>query len=242
MSLSPTAIAGNLAAVRARITAAAAAVGRDAAKIRLIAVSKKMSPEDVSAAIAAGQHRFGENTLQDAARKQASMQTPDTEWHFIGHLQSNKAKAVAHSFDWLHTLDSLKLARRLSEHRPVSTSPLQVLLQVNVARDPAKFGLLPEAVVELSDQLLEANYPGIKLCGLMTIGLRGASDPQRRAEFVALRELAEECAERFGTEYFTELSMGMSEDFELAIREGATMVRVGSAIFGPRAGPVTPAE
>ena len=238
MSLSADAIASNLASVRARMAAAAAAAGRDAEEIRLIAVSKKMSADDVAAAIAAGQNSFGENTLQDAASKQASIDTSVTDWHFIGHLQSNKAKLVAQSFDWLHTLDSPQLAKRLSDNRPDPTGPLRVLLQVNIARDPAKYGLLPEAVFGMTDELLQAGYPGIALCGLMTIGLRQTSDQQRRAEFAALRELAVECARRFGDEYFTELSMGMSDDFEIAILEGATMIRVGSAIFGPRPAPV----
>ena len=145
-----------------------------------------------------------------------------------------KAKVVARHFDWLHTLDSLKLAQRLSDHRPESAKPLRVLLQVNVARDPDKFGLLPDAAFGMTEALLDSAHPGIELCGLMTIGQRRATDEQRRVEFSALRELADSCAERFGTQYFTELSMGMSDDFATAIEEGATMIRVGSAIFGPR--------
>ncbi|MGB5259611.1 MAG: YggS family pyridoxal phosphate-dependent enzyme [Gammaproteobacteria bacterium] len=234
MSLSADAIARNIQSVRERIHAAAAAVGRETADIRLIAVSKYMPAQCIAAAIAAGQRSFGENTLQDAATKQALIDEPGTDWHFIGHLQSNKAKAVAMHFDWLHTLDSLKLAKRLSDNRPDPARPLHVLLQVNIARDPAKFGLMPDAIYELTEGLLQAGYPGIELCGLMTIGQRRATLSQRCAEFSALRDLAAKCADRFGTRYFNELSMGMSGDFETAIKEGATMVRVGSAIFGPR--------
>ncbi|NNJ93230.1 MAG: YggS family pyridoxal phosphate-dependent enzyme [Halobacteria archaeon] len=234
MSLSADAIAGNIRSVRERIQGAASAAGRDAAEIRLIAVSKQMPARSVVAAIAAGQQSFGENAVQDAATRQALIDAPGTDWHFIGHLQSNKAKAVAGHFDWLHTLDSIRLAKRLSDSRPDAAGPLRVLLQVNVARDPDKFGLVPDAVYGVTEDLLQAGHPGIELCGLMTIGQRRATEHQRRAEFIALRELAADCADRFGARYFTELSMGMSDDFETAIEEGATMVRVGSAIFGPR--------
>jgi pyridoxal phosphate enzyme (YggS family) len=234
MSLSADAIARNIRSVRERIRTAATAVGRETADIRLVAVSKKMSAECIAAAIAAGQQSFGENTLQDAETKQALIDEPGTDWHFIGHLQSNKAKAVAANFDWLHTLDNLKLAKRLSDNRPDPARPLRVLLQVNIARDPDKFGLMPDAVYGMTEDLLQAGHPGIRLCGLMTIGQRRATLSERRAEFSALRGLAANCADRFGTRYFNELSMGMSDDFEAAIEEGATMIRVGSAIFGPR--------
>lgn len=234
MSLSADAIAGNIRAVRERIRSAASTAGRNAADVRLIAVSKQMPAESIAAAIAAGHRSFGENTLQDAATKQALIDAPGIDWHFIGHLQSNKAKAVARHFDWLHTLDSTRLAKRLSDNRPDAARPLRVLLQVNVARDPDKFGLMPDAVYRMTEDLLLAAHPGIELCGLMTIGQRNATGHQRRAEFIALRELAADCADRFGARYFAELSMGMSDDFENAVEEGATMVRVGSAIFGPR--------
>ena len=228
------AIAGNIEHIRQRIDAAARTAGRAADDIRLIAVSKWMPPESVAAAIAAGHRCFGENTLQDAATKQQLIDDPEIEWHFIGHLQSNKAGAVAEKFDWLHTLDSVKLAKKLAAHRPPQVQPLGVLLQVNIARDPAKYGLLPEAVYSLTDTLLNTALPGISLQGLMTIGQQGANVSQRRAEFAALRDLAADCAIRFGQQHFSELSMGMSDDFELAIAEGATMVRVGSSIFGSR--------
>ena len=234
MPLSASAIRQNIDAVRERIHQAAAAAGRQADEVRLIAVTKKMPPESVAAAIDAGQRCFGENTLQDAATKQALIDDPANEWHFIGHLQSNKARAIGEHFDWLHTLDSLKLAGRVSAARPADMDPLKVLLQVNIAGDPHKYGLTADAVFALVEGLLAADNPGIELRGLMTIGQRAATTDQRRAEFIALRTLAEECAQRFGKRRFTELSMGMSDDFELAISEGATMVRVGSAIFGPR--------
>ena len=234
MPVSTGEIHRNIDTVHARMHAAAASSGRRMEDIRLVAVSKQMPVDSITAALAAGQRCFGENTLQEALAKQALLEDRDIEWHFIGHLQSNKAKNLAARFDWLHTLDSPKLAGRLSDNRPAGTDPLGVLLQVNVARDPHKYGLLPEAVTAMAEQLLTGNYPGIELRGLMTIGQRNATDDQRRTEFAALRKLGENCAARFGSRHFSELSMGMSNDYELAIAEGATMVRVGSGIFGPR--------
>lgn len=234
MSLTSAQIQANFAQVKARIAAAARASQRDAAAVRLVAVSKRMPVDALRAALAAGQHCFGENTVQEAVAKQDVMTGADIDWHFIGHLQSNKAAAVATRFSCLHTLDSMKLARRLSQARPADASPLQVLLQVNIADDPAKAGLAPAQLPVLAEQLLAADLPGIELAGLMTIGLRAADEAARRHEFAALRRLGETCAARFGQTHFRELSMGMSGDFELAIAEGATLVRVGSTLFGPR--------
>jgi pyridoxal phosphate enzyme (YggS family) len=231
---SPTVdISSNLNAIRRRIQHAAATSGRDPDTIRLIAVSKYMPPVYVRQALLAGQHCFGENTLQDAQSKQALMDDPATEWHFIGHLQSNKAKHIPGNFDWLHTLDSLKLAKRLSD-AATSATALRVLLQVNIADDPDKFGLPAATLFQFIDDLLRAGLSGIQLRGLMMIGHRDATVTQRRRDFSALYELGHKCAERFGAELFREYSMGMSGDFEDAIAEGATMIRVGSAIFGPR--------
>lgn len=234
MSLSAADIRRNLASIRERIHTAALASGRRADAIRLIAVSKYMPAEYVRQAMAAGQHCFGENTIQDAGTKQVLIDDPANEWHFIGHLQSNKAKLVPGHFDWLHTLDSLRLARRLSDQAVKSASVLNVLLQVNIASDPDKYGLPATAVFRFVDELLQANPAGIRLRGLMTIGHRDAGPAARRRDFAALRELGARCAVRFGAARFSELSMGMSGDFETAISEGATMVRIGSSIFGPR--------
>jgi len=158
---------------------------------------------------------------------------PATEWHFIGHLQSNKAKHIPGNFDWLHTLDSLKLAKRLSAAAGSATT-LRVLLQVNIANDPDKFGLPAAGLFQFIDDLLNAELSGVQLRGLMMIGHRDATVAERRRDFSALHELGQNCATRFGTELFSEYSMGMSGDFEDAIAEGATMIRVGTAIFGPR--------
>lgn len=230
----PDTIAARLAEIRARIHAAATAAGRDPDTVRLIAVTKRMPADYVRMAMAAGQFCFGENTVQDALTKQALIEDPRTEWHFIGHLQRNKAGAIPGRFAWLHTLDSLRLAERLSGAALDAGRTVNVLLQVNVADDPAKFGLPADGVCDFAERLLGAGLSGIRLRGLMTIGRESATADARRAEFAALRELARRCGDRFGNTHFSELSMGMSSDFELAIGEGATMVRVGSSIFGAR--------
>ena len=213
---------------------AAAGCGRDINDIRLVAVSKYMPPEYVQAAMSAGQHCFGENTLQDARRKQSLLDDPLNEWHFIGHLQSNKAKAISGNFSWLHTLDSLKLASKLSASSIQAECTLNVLIQVNIADDPDKFGLPPASVYPFVEAVLNAGLTGIRLHGLMAIGRRNASPDETRANFAALRELGEACAQRFDAHRFSELSMGMSHDYEIAIAEGATLVRIGSSIFGSR--------
>ncbi|MEN8206074.1 MAG: YggS family pyridoxal phosphate-dependent enzyme [Pseudomonadota bacterium] len=234
MSLSSSDIQNNLASIRERIRVAATEAGRDVNGIRLVAVTKYMPPGYIQAAMSAGQHCFGENTLQDARSKQKLLDDPLNEWHFIGHLQSNKAKAIPGKFAWLHTLDSLKLARKLSESAIHAEKTLNVLLQVNIANDPDKFGLPGKSVYPFIEELLHAGLTGIRLRGLMAIGRRHASRDETRANFTALRNLGEACAQRFDASRFSELSMGMSKDFEIAIAEGATLIRVGSSIFGQR--------
>ncbi len=226
-------ISTNLDAIRKRIQHAAVTSGRGPDAIRLIAVSKYMPEDYIRQAMLAGQQCFGENTIQDAQSKQAVIDDPATEWHFIGHLQSNKARHIPGNFDWLHTLDSLKLAKILSAAASSATA-VRVLLQVNIANDPDKFGLPAASLFQFIDDLLHAELSGIQLRGLMMIGHRDATVAERRRDFSALYELGQNCAGRFGTELFSEYSMGMSGDFEDAIAEGATMIRVGTAIFGPR--------
>jgi pyridoxal phosphate enzyme (YggS family) len=232
--LSASEIRINLDSVRERMRVAASAAGRNVDDIRLVAVTKYKPPEYVQAAMSAGQHCFGENTLQDALSKHALLDNPLNEWHFIGHLQSNKAKLIPVNFAWLHTLDSLKLANKLSASATRSQRTLNVLLQVNIANDPDKYGLPSASVYPFVEDLLKAGLSGIRLRGLMTIGRRNESLDQARVNFAALRKLAEACVERFDDHHFTEISMGMSNDFEIAIAEGATMIRVGSSIFGQR--------
>jgi pyridoxal phosphate enzyme (YggS family) len=210
------------------------AAGRRPEAIRLVAVSKYMPGTYLRQAMQAGQHVFGENTVQDAMTKLPFLQDPGNEWHFIGHLQTNKAKHIPGNFAWLHTLDSLKLADRLDRHCRTRQAELNILVQVNISNDPDKHGLPAGRLFGFIEELLAGGYTALALRGLMTIGARGAATAERQREFAALRELSEACATRFGKSRFLELSMGMSSDFELAIREGASIVRVGSAIFGPR--------
>jgi len=227
-------IAENLAQVREKIADAATRAGRDPAGVKLIAVSKTHPPARLDTALAAGQTVFGENTVQEALPKISALQGRGLEWHFIGHLQSNKVKFIPGNFAWLHSLDSLKLAQRLSQAAQAQHCVLQVLIEVNVTRDLNKQGVAIEEISALVEQLTKAELAGITLRGLMTMGPYPASEPQSRAAFRALRGLRDACQDRFSLANFTELSMGMSDDYISALLEGATMVRVGSAIFGDR--------
>ena len=227
-------IVANLLAVRERFRDAAVSAGRNPDEIRLIAVSKTVSSADILRTIDAGQHIFGESTVQEAMTKQTLIEDPANEWHFIGHLQTNKVRHIPGNFAWLHTLDSLKLARRISSHAEARGVVVNTLLQINIADDPDKFGMQPASVFSFVDELFQAGLNGIRLRGLMTIGRREASVADCHRAFSQLRELREACAMRFGDGMFRELSMGMSGDFEIAVTEGSTMVRVGSAIFGER--------
>jgi len=227
-------IQANLRTVRERIRNAAMSAGRNPDEIRLIAVSKYITTPDINRAIEAGQHIFGESTVQDAMAKLPLLRNQANEWHFIGHLQTNKARHIPGNFTWLHTLDSLKLAHKLSTYAEASGVVLNTLLQINIADDPAKFGLPPESVYTFVDELLQADLNGIRLRGLMTIGRHESSIFGRHLAFSQLRKLRDACAARFGEDMFRELSMGMSGDYEIAVIEGSTMVRVGSIIFGAR--------
>ena len=223
-------IAQNLAAVRARIDAAARACGRDPAEIRLLAVSKTKPAAAIRAAYRAGQRTFGENYLQDALEKQADLADLDLEWHFIGALQSNKTRALAEHFDWAHGLAALKHARRLSEQRPPDRPPLNLCIQVNLSGESSKSGVTPGALAALAEQVAE--LPRLRLRGLMTLPDPRAPLSAQQADFRRLRQMLDEL-NTVGLRLDT-LSMGMSGDLEAAIREGATWVRIGTAIFGPR--------
>jgi len=209
---------------------AAIEAGRDPADVRLLAVSKKQPLEKLREAYAAGQREFGENFVQEGVEKIAAMDEDDITWHFIGHLQSNKTRVVAENFDWVHTIDKLKTARRLSEQRPDDLPPLNVCLQVNVDDEESKSGVTPAALPELAAAC--AKLPNIRLRGLMCLpAIRDEPDAQR-VPFAALRELAEKLRTD-GVDTDT-LSMGMTADFRAAILEGATIVRIGTALFGER--------
>ena len=227
-------IAANLEWLRVRIAEAMQRAGRRPEAVQLIAVSKNQPAETVAAAVAAGQRAFGENTVQDALTKIPGFAGQGLEWHFIGHLQSNKAKLVPGNFGWMHSLDSLGLAQRLARFASEQNARLNALIEVNITRDPAKHGVLAEDVMPLLDQLSKESLAGLDLRGLMAIGPHPANEAQRRAAFAALRQLRDTCRERQALPRFTELSMGMSGDFSEAIAEGSTLLRIGTAIFGQR--------
>lgn len=222
----------RLESVRQRIAAAARRAGRLPEQVRLVAVSKTRSVADIQALIDLGVRDFGENQVQEAVPKIEHFRDAALDWHFIGHVQSNKTRHLAQGFRWVHAVDSVRLARRLVQAVPPGGECPDLLLQVNVAGDPAKHGLQPQELYPAVEALL-TEQPEIRPRGLMTIGFLGADSARTRASFAALRELLEGCRQRFG-DNFCELSMGMSGDFELAIEEGATMVRVGSSLFGDR--------
>ena len=216
-------IGDNLQAVRARIRRAVQAAGRDPAAVTLLAVSKTHPAVRVAQARDAGQRAFGENYVQEALDKMDAL--PGLEWHLIGPLQSNKTRLAAQRFQWVHTMDREKIARRLSEQRPASLPPLNVLIQANVSGEASKGGVAPEEIASLARAV--AALPRLRLRGLMAIPEPGAA----RARFHEVKVAYEKLKGEFG---FDTLSMGMSDDLELAIAEGATMVRVGTAIFGAR--------
>ena len=227
-------IAHNLQAAVATIHAACEGAGRDRASVQLLAVSKTFPAQAVQDAIAAGQYAFGENYLQEALDKiaaiKAALPAAAVEWHFIGPIQSNKTRLTAASFDWVHTVDRLKIAERLSEQRPAGMAPLNVCIQVNISGEASKSGVAPDALPELARQV--ALLPNLVLRGLMAIPEPETDEAKQRAAFARLRTLAEQL--RAGGLTLDTLSMGMSADMEAAIAEGATIVRVGSAIFGTR--------
>lgn len=222
-------ISANLQAVEQRIAAAARAAGRDPSSVTLLAVSKTFSDASVREAAAAGQLAFGENYVQEALTKMTALRELPLHWHFIGPLQSNKTRAVAEHFDWVHSVDRLKIAERLSAARD-GREPLQICLQVNTSGESSKSGVAPEQVLDLA--MAVAPLPGLCLRGLMTIPEPSPDEAVVRGRFRRLRELQEVLNAR-GLRMDT-LSMGMSHDLEIAIAEGATLVRVGTAIFGTR--------
>jgi hypothetical protein len=223
-------LSGRLQNLVTRIARAASDAGRDPAGIRLLAVSKTWPAESVREAAAAGQHAFGENYVQEGVAKVEALADLGLEWHFIGPLQSNKTRPVANSFAWVHSIDRLKIAQRLSEQRDVFLPPLQVCIQVNVSGEESKSGVSPAELPELARSV--AALPRLKLRGLMTIPEPTSDVALQRSRFAMLRQLMDDLRTD-GLDLDT-LSMGMSDDLEAAIAEGSTMVRVGTAIFGSR--------
>jgi len=213
----------NVQGVKARIARAARAAGREPESVTLLAVSKAQPVERIKQAVAAGQKAFGENYVQEAVQKMEVL--PALEWHLIGPLQSNKTRLAAERFAWVHTVASEKIARRLSEQRPAQLPPLNVLIQVNVSAEETKSGVDVTEVLPLATVM--ATLPRLRLRGLMAIPEPGAD----RSRYALVKNVFEKLKGEFR---FDTLSMGMSDDLEVAIAEGSTMVRIGTAIFGPR--------
>jgi pyridoxal phosphate enzyme (YggS family) len=223
-------ITANLQAVRQRIAAAAHAAGRPAESVRLVAVSKTFPSEAVRQAAHAGQRDFGENYVTEGVEKIQELRALGLNWHYIGPIQSNKTRLIAEHFDWVHSIDREKIAARLSQARGPEQTELQVCIQVNVSDEVSKSGVSPRDVRTLAEQV--SRLPRLKLRGLMAIPEPTSDESLQRARFAQLRELRDEL-NRAGLALDT-LSMGMSADMSAAIAEGATMVRVGTAIFGER--------
>jgi pyridoxal phosphate enzyme (YggS family) len=228
----------RLQRVRDRIERAARAAGRDPQTIALVAVSKTFGAERIRQAVAAGQRRFGENYVQEALAKIAEVARTEpvqtAEWHFIGPIQSNKTRELAERFDWIQSLDRLKIAQRLCQQVPAGRPPLNVLLQVNISGEASKHGVAPHQLSELASQVV--GLVRLRLRGLMAIPEPGADPARQHASFAKMRELLEQLRRELGGSGvdLDTLSMGMSDDLEAAIAEGSTMVRVGTAIFGAR--------
>jgi PLP dependent protein len=224
-------IADNLVDVRERISQAIQKSKRNPDSVRLVAVSKQVGIAQIEEARNAGAATFGENKIQDAVAKVDELGSKEISWHFIGHLQKNKVKFLDSRFDLIHSVDSFELADKIAKHCQSDNRVQSILLQVNVSGETAKFGMEPG---ELEKQLLDfSRLQGIRVEGLMTIPPFNPDPENSRRHFSRLRELRDQCEKQSGLS-LQELSMGMTNDFEVAIEEGATLVRVGTAIFGPR--------
>lgn len=228
--MDPEAVAAHLADVLGRIRAAEDRFGREAGSVALVAVSKRQGAALIRAAVAAGQRAFGESYVQEALAKQAELADLALEWHFIGRIQANKTRPIAESFAWVHSLCDAQHARRLDAQRPAHLPPLNACIQVNVSGEASKEGLAPGAVPDLIAAC--APLTRLRLCGLMALPAPADEEAAQRLPLRALRELRD----RLATPQcpLPVLSMGMSDDLEAAIAEGATLVRIGTAVFGPR--------
>jgi len=226
-------IRDNLARIRETIASSARKAGRSPEAVKLVAVSKTVSPDLIFEAVQAGQMLFGENYIQEAAEKMACLPA-SLQWHFTGHLQSNKARRAAELFDLIETVDRWKLAAALDSHARMLGKTISILLQINTGREPQKSGVLPEAAEALLTRI--AGETGLRVLGLMTMPPYSPDPEQSRPYFSTLRQLGQRLASLglFTNNAEVELSMGMSNDYAVAIEEGATLVRVGTALFGQR--------
>ena len=232
-TINVTSISSNLTEVQQRITDCATTVGRNHNDVALLAVSKTKPASAILAAWQAGQRRFGENYLQEALEKIQQLQGRGIEWHFIGPLQANKTRQTAEFFDWVHTIDRIKVAQRLNQQRPPHLPPLNICLQVNIDCEDSKYGIAPEQLPELAAATVQ--MPNVRLRGLMAIPTPGSDREKQRQPFARLAQLLDNLRRQFPDHNGLDtLSMGMSADMEVAISEGATIVRVGTDIFGKR--------
>ena len=226
-------IAQNLRQVRTQIELDALKAGRDPEEITLLAVSKRKSAETIRQAYAAGQRDFGENYLQEAEQKMLALEDLDLVWHFIGPIQSNKTRAIAENFDWVHSVDRIKIARRLSQQRPQHLPPLNICLQINIDDEQSKSGAGVDEAEELAQQI--SQMPNLCLRGLMCIPNKVESTTLNQDHaFVRLDQLYQQLKNKAGLQQLDTLSMGMSDDMQAAIAAGSTIVRIGTAIFGAR--------
>ncbi|WP_173921289.1 YggS family pyridoxal phosphate-dependent enzyme [Pseudidiomarina piscicola] len=224
-------IVDRLKEVRSSIESACLQSNRSSESVQLLAVSKTKPASDIRSLYHAGQQQFGENYLQEALTKQQQLlDLTDIVWHFIGPIQSNKTRDIASHFAWVHSIDRLKIARRLSQQRAQDAPPLNVLIQINIDDESTKAGIQPEQLVEFAGEM--AQLPNLKLRGLMTLPAAEASAQQQQQSFATMQRLYSELASQYPT--VDTLSMGMSNDLESAIKAGSTMVRIGTALFGAR--------
>ncbi|MCC5904287.1 MAG: YggS family pyridoxal phosphate-dependent enzyme [Halomonas sp.] len=229
----PESLGYSLDQARARLRKALEDAGRAQDAATLLAVSKTKPASLIRQAWQLGQREFGENYLQEALEKQVELaDLGDIAWHFIGPLQSNKTRSVAENFDWVHSVERLKIAKRLSEQRPTHLAPLNICLQVNISREASKSGVMPEEAITLAHDV--AALPRLRLRGLMAIPAPAECFAAQRAPFAELRQLLTKLQAALPETPLDTLSMGMSDDLEAAISEGATLVRLGTAIFGAR--------
>lgn len=224
-------ISQNLSQIKQRIQQIAENCQRPVSEVKLLAVSKTKPITDIQQAIDAGQTVFGENYVQEGVEKiQHFSQNRQLEWHFIGHLQSNKTRVVAEHFDWVQTIDRLKIAQRLNEQRPTNLAPLNVLIQINISDEGSKSGIQPDEMLSLATEI--AQLPNLKLRGLMAIPKPESDPTQQKIALCAMQQLFQQLQAKF--KGIDTLSMGMSDDMPAAIECGSTMVRIGTAIFGAR--------
>lgn len=227
-----TTIANNLHLIRSQISAITQAANRPTSSVELLAVSKTRHADELRQAWIEGQRDFGENYLQEALEKIETLSDLEICWHFIGPIQSNKTRSIAENFSWVHSVERFKVAQRLSNQRPKNMGPLNICLQVNISREESKSGILPEELPQLAKQI--ATLDNIQLRGLMAIPASNDNPDLQRQPFAQLTKLLNRLQKQLPNQPLDTLSMGMSGDMEAAIREGATIVRIGTALFGPR--------